>query len=254
MDEILDCHGLEPYLVVSNKPYGAPRVVVMHSLIRYSAGFGRTNALHGKVIGMLGETVGGQLPPLVQFRDDDASIDFASALLLENVNVQPTAAVTAYFAGPAAQEVMPAVTVAAGAVATNLSCLCPISLAWATYFLDFKTPYDAYRMGIALVGTLTTDIERMRVEPLVTWLRAATQRQGAQVARQGFSVLDLIVMDTTPAPQVTLDMTSRLQRCRLHGACILDDAVRARRTHRKDAKRGQTKKGRKRSKRGDETH
>jgi hypothetical protein len=197
MDEILDSHGLEPYLMMSNKPYGMPRVVVMHSLFRYSAGFGRTNALHGKILGMLGETVGGQLPPLVQFRDDDANVDFASALLLKNVNVQPTAAVTACFAGPAAQEVMPAVTVAAGTVATNLSCLCPI-------------PYDAYRMGITLAGTMITDVERRRVEPLVTWLRAASQRQGAQAAQKGLSVLDQIVMDTTPAPRVTLEITSRL--------------------------------------------
>jgi hypothetical protein len=68
--------------MVSNKPHGVPRVTVMHSLFRYSAGFGGTNALHGKMLGMLGETVGGKLPPLVQFRDDDAEIDFASALLL----------------------------------------------------------------------------------------------------------------------------------------------------------------------------
>jgi hypothetical protein len=100
IDEILNSNGLEVYLMVSNKPHGVPRVTVMHSLFRYSAGFGGTNALHGKILGMLGETVGGQLPPLVQFRDDDAEVDFASALLLENVNVQPAAAVTAYFAGP----------------------------------------------------------------------------------------------------------------------------------------------------------
>jgi hypothetical protein len=130
-DEILNSNVLETSLMVSNKPHGVPRVTVMHSLFRYSAGFGGSNALHGKILGMLGETVGGGLPPLVQFRDDDPDLDFVSALALENVNVQPTAAVTAYFAGPDAQDVMPAVSVAAGAVATNLSCLCPIPLAWA---------------------------------------------------------------------------------------------------------------------------
>jgi hypothetical protein len=130
-DEILNSNVLETSLMVSNKPHGVPRVTVMHSLFRYSAGFGGSNALQGKILGMLGETVGGGLPPLVQFRDDDPDLDFVSALALENVNVQPTAAVTAYFAGPDAQDVMPAVSVAAGAVATNLSCLCPIPLAWA---------------------------------------------------------------------------------------------------------------------------
>jgi hypothetical protein len=68
------------------------------------------------------------------------------------------------------------VTVAAGAVATDASCLCLIPLAWAPYFLDFKTPYDAYRMGTDLVGTMTTDAERLRMDPFLVWLRACTQR------------------------------------------------------------------------------
>jgi hypothetical protein len=148
--------------------------------------------------------VRGQLPPLIRFRDDDVEVDFASALMLENVNVQPAATVMAYFEGPAAREVMPAVTIATGAVATNLSCLCPIPLAWAPYFiaagavaanlsclcpipmawapyfLDFKNPYEAYRMGTRLIGTMTTDAERLRVGPLLIWLCAYTpQRQGA---------------------------------------------------------------------------
>jgi hypothetical protein len=215
IDEILNSNTLETYLIVSNQLYGAPRVTVMHSLFRYSAGFGGTNALHGKIVGMLGETVGGQLPPLIRFRDDDVEVDFASALMLENVNVQPAAAVTAYFEGPAAREVMPAVTIAAGAVATNLSCLCPIPLAWAPYFLDFKKPYEAYRMGTRLVGTMTTDAERLRMGPLLIWLRACTQRQGAPAAQQVLSVLDQIIMDATPAPLVTLEITVRLQRFRL---------------------------------------
>jgi hypothetical protein len=78
---------------------------------------------------MLGETVRGQQHPLIRFRDDDVEVDFVPALMLENVNVQPAAVVTAYFEGPVAQEVMPAVTIAAGAVATNLGCLCLIPLA-----------------------------------------------------------------------------------------------------------------------------
>jgi hypothetical protein len=121
---------------------------------------------------MLGETVGGQLPPLIRFRDDDVEVDFVSALMLENVNVQPAAAVMAYFEGPAAREVMPAVRIAAGAIATNLSCLCPIPLAGGANFLDFKNPCEAYRMGTRLVGTMNTDAERLRMGPLLTWLRA----------------------------------------------------------------------------------
>jgi hypothetical protein len=46
------------------------------------------------------------------------------------------------------------------------------------YVLDFKNPYQAYRMGNRLVGTMTTDAERLRMGPLLTWLRANPWQQG----------------------------------------------------------------------------
>jgi hypothetical protein len=44
---------------------------------------------------------------LIRFQDDDVEVDFTSevvftsAMMLENFNIQPAAAVTAYFEGPA---------------------------------------------------------------------------------------------------------------------------------------------------------
>jgi hypothetical protein len=70
-------------------------------------------------------------------------------------------------------------------------------------------------MGTRLVGTMTTDAERLRMGPLLIWLRACNQQQGAPAAQQGLSVLEQINMDATPAPRVTLEITARLQRFRL---------------------------------------
>jgi hypothetical protein len=101
---------------------------------------------------LLGEMVGDQLPTMVQFLTDGA-LGLAHGLLLEDVTVQPTNVTDAYFASATALEVIPAVTEANGGVNMHLSCLCPVPLACAPYFLDFKTPKDAYDMGRTLVGT-----------------------------------------------------------------------------------------------------
>jgi hypothetical protein len=55
-------------------------------LIRYSAAYGGGIALHEKIIGLLEETVGDQLPPLIRFRDDDIAVNFASALVVLDSN------------------------------------------------------------------------------------------------------------------------------------------------------------------------
>jgi hypothetical protein len=75
-------------------------------------------------------------------------------LLLEAINVQPIAAVDAYFTTAGALEVMRVVPVAQGGVCTNMSRVCPIPLVWAPYFMDFKTPFEALKMGETLVATL----------------------------------------------------------------------------------------------------
>jgi hypothetical protein len=36
----------------------------------------------------------------------------------------------------------------------NISNFCPIPLAWAPYFMDFKTPFEALKMGRNLMVTL----------------------------------------------------------------------------------------------------
>jgi hypothetical protein len=96
-DEIVHSDTMVAYLVATNTPHGEVRITVIHSIARYSAGFGGSNALHGHTLALLGEMVDGQLPTLVKF-DQDPQEDLAHALAVESVTVPPPAAVDAYYA------------------------------------------------------------------------------------------------------------------------------------------------------------
>jgi hypothetical protein len=123
-DEVMNSDTLIAYLTVSNRWNDVVRVTVIHSIARYSAGFGGSNALHGQVLAVLGETVGPQLPMLVNFVEDPDE-DLVHGLAMEEVCVTSDAIVDAYFAGPAAVELMPDTTVPLGGVDMSLSTLCP---------------------------------------------------------------------------------------------------------------------------------
>ena len=74
-------------------------MTLVHSIHRYSAGFGGSNALHGKTPALLGETVGAQLPMLVQF-DPDPDEDFSHGLALQDVVIPTNDMVEAHYALP----------------------------------------------------------------------------------------------------------------------------------------------------------
>jgi hypothetical protein len=69
-DEIINSDTLILYLVASNSVNGEVWITVIHSIKRYSAGFGGNNALHGKTLGLLREVMDTQLPPLIWFHQD----------------------------------------------------------------------------------------------------------------------------------------------------------------------------------------
>jgi len=121
--------------------------------------------------------VGGQLPMMVRFRET-VTENLAHAFALENVTIQPSASVAAHFAAPNAPVI--GLAVANGGVLTPMCCLCPLPLAWAPYFLDFKTPLIAYTMGISLLATLANNVEKGRALPFLDWLCAQRFGQGPQ--------------------------------------------------------------------------
>jgi hypothetical protein len=107
-----------------------------------------------------------QLSPLIRFHQDPDH-DLVHALLVEEVRIPSNAQVDAYFSLPAAENLMVAPAVAAGAVNINLARIYPIPLSWAPYFMDHKTPYQALLMGRELVATLTNGDGRTRTAPML---------------------------------------------------------------------------------------
>ena len=118
-EEVLSDDKLGTYLVASNTPTGEPRITVLHSLARYSAGFGGQAVLHGQVLGFMGDMVGDQLPTMVRFRET-VTDNLAHAFALESVTIQLAASVAAHFAEPNASVIMDGLTVENGGVLTNI--------------------------------------------------------------------------------------------------------------------------------------
>ena len=65
--------------------------------------------------------------------------------------------------------------------------------------MDFKTPFDAYTMGVG------NNVEKDQVMPFMDWLRASTQRLGQGPQERNASVLDQVLdaaMPTPPPPRI----------------------------------------------------
>jgi hypothetical protein len=180
VDEIVNSDTFTPYLTATNFGTGEVRITIIHSIARYSAGFGGSNALHGKTLGLLGEMREDQLPMLVQFNAARAE-GLIHALSMEAVTVPSDGLVDGYFATATATHLMPHLTIVQGGVEMNLSNFCPLPLAWVPYFMDFKSPHKALQMGRILVASLEDASHRARAAPLLEWMRAACTRLGPNV-------------------------------------------------------------------------
>jgi hypothetical protein len=217
VDEIISSDTLTTYLTATNFGHDEVRISVVHSIARYSAGFGGSNALHGQTLALIGEMREDQLPMMVRF-DSDPAESLIHALSMEEVTVPTAALVEAYFALETATHLMPSVSVAQGGVAMNLANFCPIPLAWAPYFIDFKTPYEALAMARRLVASLDNATHRARADPLLDWARAACVRLGANALDRVRSVLDQGYEATAPDARVIKWMKTKLAPYQLAGA------------------------------------
>jgi hypothetical protein len=208
-NEVIGSDTMVTCLTATNIGNDVVRITTGHSIHKYGAGFGGSNALHGRTLALLGETVGTQLPMLVKFVSAPTE-NFAYALRMESVIVPSDAILDAYYALPTAEMLLTRPTVAQGGTNMNLSNFCPIPLARAPYFLDFKSPYKALRMGRELVATMADVGDRTRAGPLLDWLRASCVRLGANAAYHVRSVVNQNFEPTTPDARVVTCMQRRL--------------------------------------------
>lgn len=170
----------------------SPVVTVVLGLARYSTGLGRVSAAQGKVFGFLGETIGDQLPPVVQV---PPSVYGLSALFRpDQMQVPSAASVAAHYGTPSATELF---AEPADAVAAALPHLMYIPKAWAMYFMDRKSPKAAHGQMQALMATLETADQADDMEGLSLWCRAACLRVGNQASERRTG--QMAVAWTTPA-------------------------------------------------------
>jgi hypothetical protein len=141
-DEVLNSVDLCCYLTASETGAAATRVVVVHSIGEYSAGFGALSAFQGTIMAFTGETVGDDLPVLVQAPRDMANDrNLSLAFGLREVAVPTEAELIAYFTSAGAGDLMNPIAMTA-ASSVRLTQLCPVPHTWAAYFLDSRTPYE----------------------------------------------------------------------------------------------------------------
>jgi hypothetical protein len=114
---------------------------------------------------------------LVRFNQDPHE-DLLHGLAMEEVTIQSDALVDTYFASPVAENLMPQLTVAQSSVAMKLSNSCPIPTAWAPYFLDLKTPFEALQMKDMLVATMTDVGNCTQAAPLLGLLQGCCVQLG----------------------------------------------------------------------------
>ena len=209
VDEVVNSADLCCYLTVSETGTATTRVTVVHSIGKYSAGFGALSAFQGTIMAFLGEVIGENLPVFVQAPTAIGERGLASAFALYELAVPTENELTAYFTSAAAGNLMnPIVPTAANT--TRLAKLCPIPHAWAPYFLDSESPFEAWKIGTRLVATLDTPDERDRVLPLLNWLRAACVKRGLAAGDRRFSCLNTAWAALAPDARVIRWAAGRL--------------------------------------------
>jgi hypothetical protein len=202
LNDVLNSTNLCCYLTVS----ASARVLVVHSLRKFSAEFGVLSAFQGTIMGFLGETIGENMPLFIQAPTAAREQNFMFAFGLEDMAVPTDAQVMAYYTAAGAGNLLNPIV---GTVANTIRLAC-IPNAWATYFLESQTPFEAWKLGCKLVATLDTANERDQARPLTNWLLAACVKRGIAAPDCHFSCLDVSWAALAPGTKVTRWAAARL--------------------------------------------
>eukprot|EP00978_Attheya_sp_CCMP212_P032198 scaffold124355_cov34-Attheya_sp.AAC.1 len=77
------------------------------------------------------------------------------------------------------------------ATQTTLPRMMFVPKVWAGYFLDRKTPYQAFKTMEALMATLPIQAQRNKALPLIEWTKAVCVREGPGAAERRVSQLEI---------------------------------------------------------------
>jgi hypothetical protein len=178
---------LSCYLTVSRAVGQSPVVSIVLGLARYSAGMGGAAALQGRTIGFLGETIGDQLPTIVVM-PNTIGHTMVDCVEIHTWDAPTVAELDATFVGNTPPVVMAATN---AATQTTLPRLMFVPKVWAGFFLDRKTPYQAFKTMEALMATLPIQAQRDNALPLIEWTKAVCVREGPGAAERRVSQLEI---------------------------------------------------------------
>jgi hypothetical protein len=153
------------------------RVTVVHSLGRFSGGLGKQLLSHQRIFGLIGEKVGGELPPMVMA----PMLGIAPFLQIKEVNV-PTDAQLGALATTESRTILEPKDADNEDTevyeTASVQKLGYIPREWAAYFLEPITPWEALEKIRGLIATLP-EPQQEKFEYLQVWGKAACMRSAS---------------------------------------------------------------------------
>jgi hypothetical protein len=152
-------------------------VTVVQSFGRFSGGLGRQILSHNRVFGLIGEKVGGELPPMVMA----PMAGIAPWMQIMQVNIPGDSELATLSSGDQQTIVMVEdedenAAVATGAYTASVQRLGYVPRAWAAYFLEPLSPWQALEKIRGLVTTIPLS-QRASFDYLMDWGKAACMKR-----------------------------------------------------------------------------
>ena len=132
------------------------QVCIGQSVGRFSCGLGRPTAAHNRIFGLMGEKVGGSLPPIAMV----PTAGLVQWIQLETQIKTMETDLEGLAADPKEVIVAPVGTVSAGArPLVEVQILVMVPRAWAPYFLEPQLPWETLGLFENLMGNITNNIK-----------------------------------------------------------------------------------------------
>jgi hypothetical protein len=127
IDKVFNSDNLGCYLVmVLETGAAASHIVLVHSIGKYSRGFGALTTFQGTIMAFIGETIGDSLPLLMQAPINTAiNRTLILAFALQQVVVPSKAETVTYFTSVGDGNLMNLIVMMATKTTVQLMCLCP---------------------------------------------------------------------------------------------------------------------------------
>jgi hypothetical protein len=152
-------------------------VTVVHSAGRFSGGLGRQLLSHNRIFGLIGEKVGGELPPMVMA----PALGIAPWLHIMEVALPTDAQLAALGASGDRTIELPEFDFEDGTddpvEAAAVQKMCYMPQEWAAYFLEPVSPWQSLQTIKSLIATLPAQ-QQQQFDYLLAWGKAACVRRG----------------------------------------------------------------------------